>query len=67
MDHEGPNVRYTVAIRQAPHPLQSFCALMAQIRRLLACAYVLLVLCTALRASTFKMKFYVFWRKTHIE
>ncbi len=24
--------RYTVAIRQAPHPLQSFCAVKAQIR-----------------------------------
>lgn len=30
-------VQYTVAIRQAPHPLLSFCALTAQIRRLLAC------------------------------
>jgi len=30
-------VRYTVAIRQAPHPLRSFCALTAQIRLLLAC------------------------------
>jgi len=32
-------VRYTVAIRQAPHPLLSFCALMAQIRWLLACDF----------------------------
>ena len=31
------NVRYTVAIRQAPHPLQSFCVVKTQIRRLLAC------------------------------
>ena len=35
-----PNVRYTVAIRQAPHPLQSFCAVMAQNRQLLACSVV---------------------------
>jgi len=32
-------VQYTVAIRQAPHPLLSFCALTAQIRRLLACDF----------------------------
>ena len=30
-------VRYTVAIRQAPHPRLSFCALKTQIRWLLAC------------------------------
>ena len=30
-------VQYTVAIRQAPHPLLSFCAGKAQIRWLLAC------------------------------
>jgi len=30
-------VRYTVAIRQAPHPLLSFCVLTTQIRWLLAC------------------------------
>ena len=46
-------VRYTVAIRQAPHPRLSFCAELAQIRRLLACD-LLLVLCTASRASTSK-------------
>jgi len=48
-------VRYTVAIRQAPHPLLSFCALWAQTRWLLACDYLLLVLCTTSRASTFKI------------
>ncbi len=30
-------VQYTAAIRQAPHPLLSFCVLTTQIRRLLAC------------------------------
>lgn len=49
------NVRYTVAIRQAPHPLQSFCVVTTQIRQLLACEIVLLVLCIASRASTFKI------------
>jgi len=47
------NVLYSFAIRQAPHPLRSFCVVMTQIRLLLACDFVLLVLCTASRASTF--------------
>ena len=54
------NGRYTVAIRQAPHPLLSSCALMTQIRRLLACEFVLLVLNAAPRISTFKYAIFVF-------
>ena len=54
-ESDDSTVQYTVAIRQAPHPLLSFCAVMAQIRLLLACDLNSFVLSTTSRASTFKL------------
>jgi hypothetical protein len=49
----GSTVLYTAAIRQAPHPLLSFCVLTTQIRRLLACDLLLVPSGTFSRAPTF--------------
>jgi hypothetical protein len=61
LSHTTLTVRYTVAIRQAPHPPLSFCSATEQIRRLLACDFTP---CTMYSLTRFDLYFISLARDT---